>query len=162
MLMTEYETTMVMRPDLGGDAIETMLDRVREVVKTQGGKLLALDHWGKKKLAFEIKKQARGIYVHAQYLGQKGLVAELERNLRISDSILRYETIRMAKDVDPVTREEKAYVKPQYEAEEAVEHEEAAAATEEVVGGEEFEEEPVGEAEADAEADEDAELPKQD
>ena len=117
MLMTEYETTMVMRPDLGGDAIESTLDRVREVVKAQGGKLLGIDHWGKRKMAFEIKKQVRGIYVHAHFLGQKGLVAELERNLRISDNILRYETIRMARDVDATAREEQAYVKPQYEAE---------------------------------------------
>jgi small subunit ribosomal protein S6 len=124
MLMTEYETTMVMRPDLGGEAIEGTLDRVREVVKTQGGKLIAIDHWGKKKLAFEIKKQVRGIYVHAHYLGQKGLVAELERNLRISDNILRYETIRMSKDVDATARDEKAYVKPQYEADEPAEREE--------------------------------------
>ncbi len=116
MLMTEYETTMVMRPDLSGEAIESTLDRVREVVKAQGGMLVAIDHWGKKKLAYEIKKQARGIYVHAHYLGRQGLVAEIERNLRISDHILRYETIRMAKDVDPVTREEKAYVRPQYDA----------------------------------------------
>ncbi len=144
MLMTEYETTMVMRPDLGGDAIEGTLDRVREVVKTQGGKLLAINHWGKKKLAFDIKKQSRGIYVHAQYLGQKGLVAELERNLRITDNILRYETIRVGRDVDPATREEKAYVKPVYGVEEPVEREEPQAASheesapaDEFAGGEE-------------------------
>ncbi len=151
MLMTEYETTMVMRPDLGGDAIETTLDRVREVVKTGGGKLLAINHWGKKKLAFDIKKQARGIYVHAQYLGQKGLVAELERNLRITDNVLRYETIRVATEVDPSTREEKAYVKPQYEAaaEEPAEREEAAApAEEEAAPAEEFEAEPAEDEEA--------------
>ena len=139
MLMTEYETTMVMRPDLGGDAIEGTLDRVREVVKTQGGKLLAINHWGKKKLAFDIKKQSRGIYVHAQYLGQKGLVAELERNLRITDNILRYETIRVARDVDPASREEKAYVKPVYGAEEPVEREETqAVAREEAAPADEF------------------------
>ncbi len=151
MLMTEYETTMVMRPDLGGDAIEGTLDRVREVVKTQGGKLIAINHWGKKKLAFDIKKQSRGIYVHAQYLGQKGLVAELERNLRITDNILRYETIRVARDVDPATREEKAYVKPQYEAvEEPAEREEVAAAApeEEAAPAEEFEGEPAEEEDA--------------
>jgi len=136
MLMTEYETTMVMRPDLGGDAIEGTLDRVREVLKTQGGKLLAINHWGKKKLSFDIKKQSRGIYVHAQYLGQKGLVAELERNLRITDNILRYETVRVARDVDPATREEKAYVKPVYGVEEPAEREESpVVAREEAVHG---------------------------
>src|SRR5262245_49607867 len=116
MLMTEYETTVVMRPDIGGDAIEQTLDRVREVVKTGGGKLLAINHWGKKKLAYEVKKHQRGVYVHTQYLGQKGLVSELERNLRISDNVIRFATIRVAGDVDAASREEKQYVKPQYEA----------------------------------------------
>lgn len=157
MLMTEYETTMVMRPDLGGDAIETTLDRVRDVVKTQGGKLIAINHWGKKKLAFEIKKQARGIYVHAQYLGGKGLVAELERNLRISDNILRYETLRVARDVDPTSREEAEYVKPQYDVEEPEPREEpaavAAASTEE---GEELAEEATTEATTEAPTEDEA------
>jgi small subunit ribosomal protein S6 len=116
MLMTEYETTVVMRPDIGGDAIEATLDRVREVVKTGGGKLLAINHWGKKKLAFEVGKHSRGVYVHTQFLGEKGLVAELERNLRISDNVIRYLTIQVAGGVDAKSREEKEYVKPQYEA----------------------------------------------
>jgi small subunit ribosomal protein S6 len=155
MLMTEYETTMVMRPDLGGDAIESTLDRVREVLKTQGGKLIAINHWGKKKLAFDIKKQSRGIYVHAQFLGQKGLVAELERNLRITDHILRYETICVAKGVDPSTREEKAYVKPVYGVEEPAEREEVAAVGEEARAADEFVAEEEG-------ADDEAGEPKRD
>jgi small subunit ribosomal protein S6 len=127
MLMTEYETTMVLRPELGGDAIEATLDRVRDVVKTNGGKLIAINHWGKKKLAFEINKSSRGIFVHTQYLGEHGLVAELERNLRIADSVLRYLTVRVARNIDPGKYEEKQYVRPQYEAEEVAASEEAAA-----------------------------------
>jgi small subunit ribosomal protein S6 len=114
MLMTEYETTMVLRPDLGGDAVETTLDRVREVLKTGGGKLLAINHWGKKKLAYDVKKQPRGIYVHTQFLGKGGLVAELERNLRISDNVLRFMTIQVAVNVDPKSKDEKQYVRPSY------------------------------------------------
>lgn len=136
MLMTEYETTVVLRPDLGGDNVEATLDRVRDVVKNGGGKLLAINHWGKKKLAYEIKKNVRGIYVHTQYLGPSNLVAELERNLRISENVLRYMTIQVAKGVDPASKEEKAYVRPSYEVEE-VEKDEAPA----FASGEEYEEE---------------------
>ncbi|MEK7705065.1 MAG: 30S ribosomal protein S6 [Myxococcota bacterium] len=124
MMLTEYETTVVIRPDLGGDAIETMLDRVREVVRDGGGKLIAIDHWGKRKLAYPMKKQSRGIYVHTHYLGGSKLVAELERNLRINDTVLRYLTIRMAQGVDPAERVEKEYVVPQYDANDAMPHEE--------------------------------------
>ena len=118
MNLTEYETTVVMRPDLGGDAVETTLDRVREVLQTGGGKLLAINHWGKKRLAYPIAKQSRGIYVHTHFLGGSGLVAELERNLRISDNVLRYMTVQLAKDIDPAERQTQEYVRPQYDAEE--------------------------------------------
>ncbi len=120
MFLTEYETTVVVRPDVGGDAVEATLDRVREAVRSRGGKLLAINHWGKKRLAYPIKKHARGTYVHAQYLGQKDLVAEVERNLRISDTVLRFLTVKVAIEIDPATREEKSYTRPQYEAEDAM------------------------------------------
>jgi small subunit ribosomal protein S6 len=119
MHLTEYETTVVVRPDVGGDAIEATLDRVREAVKGRGGKLIAINHWGKKRLAYPIKKHTRGVYVHAQYLGQGDLVAEVERNLRISDTVLRFLTVKVAIEVDPASKEEQAYTKPAYEAEEA-------------------------------------------
>ena len=114
--MTEYETTMVLKPELGGDQIEAVLDRVREVLRGQQGKLLAINHWGKKKLAYEIAKQGRGTYVHAHYLGRGPLVGELERNLRINDGVLRFMTVRMASDVAADSREEVAYTRPEYDA----------------------------------------------
>ena len=116
MHLTEYETTLVIRPDVGGDAVETTLDKVRDVVKVGGGKLIAIDHWGKKKLAYDIQKHSRGIYVHTHFLGGQNLVLELERNLRIQDNVLRFLTVRLAADVAVDSVEEKAYVKPQYEA----------------------------------------------
>jgi small subunit ribosomal protein S6 len=122
MQMTEYETTLVIRPDIGGDAVETLLDKVREVVKADG-KLLGISHWGKKKLAYEISKQARGIYVHTHYLGKNTLVSELERNLRISDHVLRFLTVRLASEVDGAELEEKAYERPQYDVDEPEEPE---------------------------------------
>jgi small subunit ribosomal protein S6 len=127
MNLTEYETTLLVRPDVAGDAIEATLDRVREAIRSRGGKLIAINHWGKKKLAYPIAKHTRGVYVHTQYLGQGDLVAEVERNLRISDTVLRFLTVRVADDVDPATREEKAYVVPQYGLEEASAAEEAEA-----------------------------------
>ena len=120
MFMTEYETTMVVRPDVGGDAIEATLDRIREAVKSRGGKIIAINHWGKKRLAYPIGKQNRGIYVHAQYLGVKDLVAEIERNLRISDNVMRFLTVQVATKIDPATRQEQSYTRPQYEVEEPV------------------------------------------
>jgi small subunit ribosomal protein S6 len=115
MSLTEYETTIIIRPDIGGDAVETTLDRIRDVIKNRGGKLLAINHWGKRKLAYEIAKHARGVFVHANFLGANTLVQELERNMRISDNVLRFMTIRLAEEVEADSREEKAYERPQYD-----------------------------------------------
>ena len=115
MTMTEYETTVIIRPDIGGDAVEGTLDRMRDVIKSRGGKLLAIDHWGKRKLAYEIAKHARGVFVHTHFLGGNTLVQELERNMRINENVLRFMTIRLAQEVEAEAREEKAYERPAYD-----------------------------------------------
>ena len=114
MLVNEYETTLVLRPELAGDAIESTLDRVRDSVKKMDGTLLEINHWGRKKLAYPIEKQTRGVYVHTHYLGKDNLVAEVERNLRISDAVMRYLTIRIEQGITATEREVRDYVAPEY------------------------------------------------
>jgi small subunit ribosomal protein S6 len=114
MQLTEYETTLVLTPDLTVDGIERSLERVRTAVG-RGGKLLAINHWGRRKLAYEIAKHSRGIYVHTHYLGNGAVVSELERNLRISEDVLRYLTVKLADDVHPDSRDAHQYVAPTLE-----------------------------------------------
>ena len=117
MLLTEYETTVIMRPDVSGDTIEDILARLRGVIGEVGGKLLHIENWGKnkKRLAYEIAKQTHGIYVHLNFLGQGDLVAEMERHLRISDKVIRFLTVKLAERVHPDQREAKEYVQPAYD-----------------------------------------------
>lgn len=115
MSLIEYETTVIIRPDIGGDSVEGTLDRVRDVIKNQGGKLLAINHWGKRKLAYEIQKHSRGVFVHTHFLGANTLIRELERNMRINDNVLRFMTIKLEQGVEAESREEKAYERPQYD-----------------------------------------------
>jgi len=152
MLYSEYETTLVVRPDVSGDAVEGTLDKVRDAISKTGGKLLAINHWGKKKLAYEIKKQSRGIYVHTHYLGGGELVAEIERNLRISDSVLRYLTVNLAVNIEAGEREAQEYVPPKYDevVAEPVDDEEIAAADADDDGDDD--DAPVAEAAADESA----------
>jgi small subunit ribosomal protein S6 len=60
-----------------------------------GAEITGLDEWGTRELAYPIQKQTRGFYVLLQYRGQPGVVKELERNLRISDDVLRYVSVRL-------------------------------------------------------------------
>lgn len=115
MLMTEYETTVVVRPDVNGQQVEAALERVRDVIGKQGGKLLEIDHWGKKKLAYPMKNHPRGIFVRTHYLGLGGLVGELERNLRLNENVLRFMTIKLEERVEADARDQKEYVPPSYD-----------------------------------------------
>jgi len=100
----EYETIYILRPDSTSDVIALVNQKVRGVIEAGGGTLLKIDNWGKRKLAYEVKKQLKGIYLFFSYLGTAGLVEELERNLRLTDSVIRYYSVKIAENVDPAAR----------------------------------------------------------
>jgi len=100
----EYETIFILRPDTSQDGIQTVNQRVRTIIESMGGKVLKLDNWGKRKLAYEVKKQLKGVYLFFSYLGGSGLVEEVERNLRLTDSVIRYYSVKIAENVDPALR----------------------------------------------------------
>lgn len=102
--LREYETIFLVKPDLTDDLVDKVKDRVRGIVGREGGKLLRFTIWGKKKTMFPIAKQPRAIYVHASFLGQPTLVAEIERNLRNYDEVTRFLSVKIADEVDPETR----------------------------------------------------------
>ena len=100
----EFETIFILRPDTNQDGIQTVNHRVRTVIDQKGGKILKLDNWGKRKLAYEIRKQMKGIYLYWLYLASSDTVAEVERNLRMLDSVIRYYSVVVDHDVDPNAR----------------------------------------------------------
>jgi small subunit ribosomal protein S6 len=102
----EYETIFILRPDTNQDGIHTVNTRVRGIVEQMGGRVIKLDNWGKRKLAYEVKKQLKGIYLYWQYLGSAGMVEEIERNLRMLDNVIRYYTVKIDENVDPAARPE--------------------------------------------------------
>ena len=100
----EYETIYILRPDITNEVIGQVNTKIRGVVEAGGGTLLKIENWGKRKLAYEVQKQMKGIYLFFSYLGTAGLVEEVERNLRLTDPVIRYYSVKMAENVDPATR----------------------------------------------------------
>src|SRR6266436_9237910 len=100
----EYETIYILRPDSTNDVIGQVNTKARTVIEAGGGTIIKVDNWGKRKLAYEVQKQLKGIYLFFSYLGSAGLVEELERNLRLTDSVIRYYSVKMAENVDPAAR----------------------------------------------------------
>jgi len=109
----EYETIYIVQPSVAADKLRNINDRVRKIIQDDTGQLIAVENWGKRKLAYEIRKQFKGIYLYWRYLGGSELVAEIERNLRMLDDVIRYQTVKVDEDVNPDARpgevEEEAY-----------------------------------------------------
>ena len=89
----EYETIYILRADVDNAAAEKIVDRAKDVIARLGGTLTKLDNWGQRKLAYPIQKSNRGIFVYLKYVGYGDLVAELERNLRLLDQVVRFQTV---------------------------------------------------------------------
>jgi small subunit ribosomal protein S6 len=96
--MRKYETVVISDPDLQDQARAELLDKIRNIIARENGILLDVDDWGSKKLAYEIRKKLRGHYVCLTYGGTGDLVKELERNLGLSDDVMKYMTILLSTD----------------------------------------------------------------
>jgi small subunit ribosomal protein S6 len=96
----EYETIYVLRPEVARESQERIAARLSEVVNRESGKLTALENWGRRQLAYTVSKYRRGVYVYLKYLGGGALVSEIERNLRMLDDVLKYQTVQIRTDVE--------------------------------------------------------------
>jgi len=99
--LREYETIYVLRPDLSKATLEKVASRVEDVVNREGGKLTLVENWGRRALAYLIEHQKRGVYVYVKYLGDGALVAEIERNFRMLDEVMRFQTVKVSEGIDP-------------------------------------------------------------
>jgi small subunit ribosomal protein S6 len=100
----EYETIYILKPDVSADMLGAVNTKMRQVIEGQGGQLLKIDNWGKRKLAYEVAKNSRGVYLFLHYLGTAGVVEELERNLRLQEAVIRTYSVKIAENIDPATR----------------------------------------------------------
>ena len=95
-----YETTFVTRVDLSDEGLKTLKDRLITIVKSFDGEIVHEEDWGKRKFAYPINKESRGHYTYFAYTAKGDVVAEIERNLRLHESVIRFMTIVLAKEFD--------------------------------------------------------------
>lgn len=92
--MRRYETVVIVPADLSDDDIITLIERYRSIISNHKGLVVKVEKWGKRKLAYEIRKHNKGFYLLIDFAGQSAVVAELERNLKIDDKILKFMTVK--------------------------------------------------------------------
>jgi small subunit ribosomal protein S6 len=134
--MRQYETTFILRPNLGEDQFTEIIDRTCGIITDDGGVIIDVDRWGIKRLAYEIKKESMGYYVCLNYAAPGTTIEEVERIFRIDDRLLRFLTIKLADEIDTdgIEKEKEAFASRDMEAEpegaeETTESEPAAAST---------------------------------
>jgi len=92
-----YESVVIINAALEDEQVEATISRMQETVTTHGGELIELDKWGRKRLAYPIKKAKSGYYVVFRFSATTDLVATLERNYRLDENVIRYLTIQLDK-----------------------------------------------------------------
>lgn len=91
--MRTYETIFIVHPEVAGDDLDGVIEKYQTVLTDQGGKVLKIDNWGTKTLAYPVKKQGRGTYVLAIFEAQPDIISEFERRMRIDDNVIKFQTV---------------------------------------------------------------------
>lgn len=100
--MREYEFTFVVQPEITEEGISTIQQRFEGILEKHGSEKLFYEDWGRRRLAYEIRKFQKGHYQVLHYLSDGKVVPDLERSARLDDSILRFLTVLANDDVRDV------------------------------------------------------------
>ena len=92
--MTAYELMYIVKPELDDQAVQQEIDKVGQLIQTNGGQVKKVTPWGKRRLAYSVKDQREGHYVVQEFDLDQAKVQEVERVLRISDTVFRHLLVR--------------------------------------------------------------------
>lgn len=95
--MTLYETTVVIDSMLKPDDIKNLRDRITNFISHNGGEIIKSEDWGKRRMAYEIKKKQYGFYLHIRFSAAPAFLILLEKEYRLNEAILRHLTVKLDK-----------------------------------------------------------------
>ncbi len=98
--MRRYESIVVLDPDLHDDDIKAFTEKYSQLIMTQGGEVIKVEDWGTKKLAYLVRKRDKGHYILFDYVGNPALIFEMERQLKISEDVMKYLSVKLDDEVD--------------------------------------------------------------
>ncbi len=91
-----YETLLIVDPRRTDEEVAQLLSKLQDALKELGAAVRGVDNWGKRRLAFEIKKQREGTYVVLDLLAAPAMMKEFERQLKLNEDVLRFLSTRVA------------------------------------------------------------------
>lgn len=92
--MRDYELTLVVSPEVSDEGLSAIIDKICQFVVEKGGNINDINRWGRRKLAYPIRRFSEGNYILVQFKLEPQVTAELESNLRLWDEVLRHLLVR--------------------------------------------------------------------
>ena len=92
--MNKYESVIIINPSLDEQGIKDVITKFTDLINNNNGKVENVDEMGKRKLAYDVKKFSEGFYAVFYFEANSDLIAELERNYRITDEIIKFMTVK--------------------------------------------------------------------
>jgi small subunit ribosomal protein S6 len=96
--MKTYETTIIFDPGLEEARINEEVDRVSQSIAQASGEVIEVQRWGKRKLAYNIRKRRDGTYIHIKHKSPPELIGDMDRRFRLNESVLRHLTVLAVKE----------------------------------------------------------------
>jgi small subunit ribosomal protein S6 len=91
--LRKYEVMVILPPDADDDAVQGVAERVSRVLEERGGKIGAVNKWGRRRLAYELKRHSEGFYVVVDFEAEPAAVKELDRVLALADEVVRFKVV---------------------------------------------------------------------
>src|SRR5262252_9305751 len=98
-----YETLILIHPEQGEPGAREIVTRIRTLIEEQGGSISQVLEWGARELAYTIAKQRRAIYVLFEFRAHPTALREIERNVRLMDPVLRFQSVQQDENAPPAT-----------------------------------------------------------
>lgn len=95
--MNIYENAVILNPSLNEEEIKTAIDKISDLIKSSGGRILKIDNWGKRKLAYELNKQKMGIYVFFLFESPSSLIKKIEDYFKVFDPVVKFMVLKLNK-----------------------------------------------------------------
>ena len=95
--MTFYENTIIARQDLAENELKNIKDKYNNIINASSGKVVKVEEWGILNLANKIKNYKKGFYIHFKFEGNKDTLKEIEKKIKVDDTIIRHLTVKYKK-----------------------------------------------------------------
>jgi small subunit ribosomal protein S6 len=94
IVLRKYEVVYVLRPDLDEEKNAALVEKFKDLIESQGGEIIKIDKWGKRRLAYEVKDLREGVYILVHMNAEPKVATELDRIFKITDEVLRHIIVR--------------------------------------------------------------------